>query len=156
MIQKSTATGDCWLAASSWQCACSRNQAHAVCLGQTLNHPGDSAPLQPRFGTLKLLAFPKTKITFESAEISDLQWDSGKYDRAGDGNCENCVRSQGAYFEGDWGVIVLCTIFLISSSINLYFSYYMAETFWTVPIHIKPRLPFWKAGKVTSRGTREL
>ena len=27
---------------------------------------------------------------------------------------ENHVRSQGAYFEGDWGVIVLCTVFLIS------------------------------------------
>ena len=27
---------------------------------------------------------------------------------------EICVRSQGAYFEGDWGVIVLCTMFLVS------------------------------------------
>ena len=25
-----------------------------------------------------------------------------------------CVRSQGAYFEGDWGVVVLCTMFLVS------------------------------------------
>ena len=32
---------------------------------KTPNHPGDSAPLWPRFGTLWLLAFPKTKITFE-------------------------------------------------------------------------------------------
>ena len=29
--------------------------------GKTSNHPGDSAPLQPRFGALRLLAFPKTK-----------------------------------------------------------------------------------------------
>ena len=35
---------------------------------------------------------------------------------------ENCVRPQGAYFEGDWGVIVLCTMFLVSSSINVYSS----------------------------------
>ena len=27
---------------------------------------------------------------------------------------ESCVRSQGTYFEGDWGIIVLCIIFLIS------------------------------------------
>ena len=41
---------------------------------------------------------------------------------------ENCVRSPGAYFEGDWGVIVLCTMFLISCIFNkcLSFSYYMA------------------------------
>ena len=51
---------------------------------------------------------------FEREEISDCQWDSGKYDRAADGNWENCVRSQGAYFEGDWGVTVLCTMFLVS------------------------------------------
>ena len=33
----------------------------------------------------------------------------------------NCVRSQGAYFEGDWGIIVLCTLFLVSPSINVSF-----------------------------------
>ena len=31
-----------------------------------------SAPLLPRFGTLRLLAFYKTKITFEKEEISDV------------------------------------------------------------------------------------
>ena len=41
--------------------------------GKTSNHPGDSAPLQLRFGVLRLLAFSKTKITFEREEISDLQ-----------------------------------------------------------------------------------
>ena len=39
--------------------------------GETSNHPGDSAPLQPRFGAPWLLAFPKTKIAFEREEISD-------------------------------------------------------------------------------------
>ena len=39
--------------------------------GETSNHPGDSASLQRRFGALRLLAFPKTKITFEREEISD-------------------------------------------------------------------------------------
>ena len=96
---------------------------------ETSNHPGDSAPLQPRFGALRLLAFPKTKITFEREDISDPQWDLGKYDEAAVAiptkdfaecfeqwkRCwENCVRSQGVYIEGDWGIIVLYTMFLVS------------------------------------------
>ena len=50
------------------------------------NHPGDSAPLQPRFGALWLLACPKIEIAFEREEISDHQWDSGKHDGAADSN----------------------------------------------------------------------
>ena len=87
------------------------------------------SPLQPRFGAPHLLAFPKTKIIFEREEISEHQWDQGKCVRAAYGNWENCVRSQGAYFEGDWGVIVQCPMFLVSCiSFNkcLYFSYYTA------------------------------
>ena len=114
MIQKAVALGNWWLAASSQQqdhpCITSR----AEFFGETSNHPGDSAPLQPRFGALQLLAFPKSKITFEREEISDHRWDSGNYHRAADGNWENRVRFQGAYLEGDWGIIVLCTMFLVS------------------------------------------
>ena len=47
------------------------------------------------------MAFPKTKNTFEMAEISEHPQDSGKYDGAGDGDWENCVKPQGANFEGD-------------------------------------------------------
>ena len=101
-----------------WQLYHNLMPAHVSCLMQffceTSNHPGDSVPLQPRFGALQLLAFPKTKITFEKEEISDHQWDSGKSDGAADGNWENYVRSQSAYHEGDWGIIVLCTVFLVS------------------------------------------
>ena len=60
--------------------------------------------------------------------------DSGKYDRAADGNWEKCVRSQGACFEGDFeeGIIVLCTMFLVSSSINIsIFHRTWLGTFWT-------------------------
>ena len=46
--------------------------------------------LQPRFGTLQLLAFLKTKIAFEGEETLDCQWGSGKYDAAADGDWENC------------------------------------------------------------------
>jgi hypothetical protein len=34
-------------------------------------HPGLSAPLQPRFGSLRLLTFPKAKIAVERAEICE-------------------------------------------------------------------------------------
>ena len=57
------ATGD-------WQLQHDNKHTQASCLMQflfceTSNHPGDSAPLQPRFGALWVLAVPKTKITFE-------------------------------------------------------------------------------------------
>ena len=120
MIQKAAAMGNWWRAASSRQCACSRIKSQASeflfvkhQITQLTQHP-----LQPRFGVLWLLAFPKTKITFER-EISDHWWDSGKHNGAADGNQENCVKSEGAYFKGDRGVIILCTMFLISSSINI-------------------------------------
>ena len=118
MIQKAAAIGNWWLAASSRQCAYSCIISCTGFFGETSHPPGDSVPLHPRFGALWLLAFPKTKITIEREEISDCQ-DSGKYDRVADGDWENCVRSQGAYFEGDWGVIVLCKMFPEFCSINV-------------------------------------
>ena len=132
MIQKPTAMGNWWLAASSQQCAHSCIMCYEGFFSKTSNYPGDPAPLQPRFGTLWLLVFLQIKITFEREEISHCQWDWGKYDRATDGDWENCVRSQGAYFEGDWGITVLCTMFLVSCIFFnkcLYFSYYMARYF---------------------------
>ena len=128
MIQKAAAMGDWWLAASLWK------RIHSCInlvqfFGKTSNHPGDSTPLQLGFGTLRLLAFPKTKITFEREEISDHLYYSEKYDRAASGNWKNCVRSQGTYLEGDWDIIVLCTMFLVSCiffNTCLYFSYCMA------------------------------
>ena len=96
--------------------------------GETSNHPGDSAPLQTSLGTLWLLAFSKTKITLEREEISDHQWDSGKNNGAPDGYWENCARSPGAYFEGEWVSLsyVQCFLYLVSSSVNVCFSYCMA------------------------------
>ena len=110
MIQKATPMGNWWSAASSQQRTRSHFMSHAAFFGKTSNHPCDSGPLQPRFGAMKLMTFPKTINTFEREEFSDHQWDSGKYNGVADGDWENCVRCQGAYFEGYWGVIVLCTI----------------------------------------------
>ena len=136
MNQKAETVGRRWLAASSWQHAHFSILPRAECFGETSNHPGDSASLQSRFGTLWLMVFPRTKIIFEEEEILDCQWDSGYYYRAADGEWENGVRSQGAYFEGDWGIIVLCTpqcfLYPVFSSINVSIFHIMwLDTFWT-------------------------
>ena len=134
MIQKVTAMGNWWLAALSYQHTHSPISFGVEVFVETSNRPGDSAPLLPRFGARRLLAFPKIKIAFEREEISDHWWDLGKYDGAADGNCENYVRSQGTYLEGDRGIIVLCTCFLyiVSSSINVsIFHITWLDTFWT-------------------------
>ena len=103
-------------------------------LRETLNHPCDSAPLQPRFGTRWLLAFPKTEITFEREEISDSQWDSG--------NVMGQLMSIGRTV---WGPkmptlrrtevslsYVQCFLSLVSSSINVsIFHCTWLDTFWT-------------------------
>ena len=129
VIEKAPAIGNWGLTASSQQHTHSCITSPTELFGETSNHPGNSTPLQLRFGALWLLAFPKTKITFEREEISEYRWDSGKYNGAAHGNWENCVRSQVAYLEGDWDVIVLCTMFLASCIFFnecVYFSYYMA------------------------------
>ena len=134
MIQKAAAMDNWWLAASSRQytCSCITTRAEFFLVKHQITQVSTS--LQPRFGALWLLAFPETKITFEREEISDHQWDSRKYDRAGDGYWEKLVRSHGAYFEGDWGVTVLCTMFLVYwffFNKCPCFSCYMAGCLWT-------------------------
>ena len=98
MIQEAVAMGNWWLVASSGQLARSCITSHVVFLVKHQITQVTQPLQQPRFGALQLLAFPKTKIAFEREEISDCWWDSGKYDGAADGNWENCVRFQGAYF----------------------------------------------------------
>ena len=132
-VTKATAAvGNRWLAAASQQCAWSCILTHAEIFGETSNLPGDSAPLRPRFGALRLPPFPRIKIAFEREETSDHQSDLGKHEEASDSNWENCVRPQGAYFEGGRGIIVLCTMFPASCIFFnkcLYFSQYIAGHF---------------------------
>ena len=100
---------------------------------------------QHRFGTLWLLAFPKTKITFERKEISDCQWDSGKYNGEADGDWENC--------EGDSASLsyVQCFLYLVSSSINVsIFHITWLDTFWTDFI-----LAWRETGKMGEEDRRE-
>jgi len=42
-----------------------------VFFGKASHHPGMSAPLQPIFVSLRLLAFPKAKIAIEREEICE-------------------------------------------------------------------------------------
>ena len=142
-----TAMGNWSPAASSWQRARSCATFCAEFFGKPSHHPGDSAPLQPRFGPVQLLAFLKAKITFERErdfrprdEIEENT--TGQLmaiPTKGFTQCfeqwkrywNNCVRSQHAYFEVDWGVIVVCNVF-VSSSINLsIFHSTWLDTFWT-------------------------
>ena len=57
--------------ASSRQCVCTFYSSRAGFSGKSLHHPGLSAPLQPRFGSLRLPAFPKAKIAVEREEICE-------------------------------------------------------------------------------------
>ena len=132
MIQKDVAMGNWWLAASSWQCACSCITSGAVFWQNTIIIQVTQRPLQPRCGTLWFLAFPKTKITFKgkrfqtSYEIKENTM--GQQTEIG----RTVWGPQGAYFEGDWSVIVLCTMFLVSSSENVStFHSAWLDTFWT-------------------------
>ena len=121
--------GNWWLVASSWQCAHSCTTSYAEFFGETSNHPGDSVPPTAQVCHSASSGFSQKLKSPLKGKISDLQWGSGKYDGAADGNWENCVRSQGAYFGGYWGVIVLYTMLPVSYIFFnkcLYFSYYMA------------------------------
>jgi hypothetical protein len=58
--------------ASLLQCACPFYSSRAgFFLGKISHHPGLSDPLQSRFGSLRLLIFPKAKIAVDSEEICE-------------------------------------------------------------------------------------
>ena len=53
------------------QCACPFCSTCAGFFGKASHHPALSALLQPTFGSLRLLAFPRAKIAVESEEICE-------------------------------------------------------------------------------------
>ena len=71
MTRKATAMGSWWLAASSWQCAHSCITSCAEYFGETSNHPGDSAPLQPKFWLFSKLKSPLKGKRFQT--IKEIQ-----------------------------------------------------------------------------------
>ena len=59
-------------------------------------------PYSPEMACCDFWLFPKLKSPLKGKRVQTTnERDSGKYNRAADGSWENCVRSQGAYFEGD-------------------------------------------------------
>ena len=135
MIQKAADMSNWWLAASSWQCSRSGIMSHAEFFGETSNHPVTQPHYHPDLAPCDFWLFPKLKSPFKGKRFQTIdEIQERKYDSAADGDWENCVRSQGAYFEGDWGVIILCTMFLVSYIFFnkcLYFSCYMSGYFCT-------------------------
>lgn len=139
VVQKATPSG--WLVISSFimtMCLL-MHQVSCRVFGETCQITQVTQPPKAQIWCPATLAFPKTKIIFEREEISDNQWDAGKYNRATDGDWVNFVRFQGASFEGDGSIIVLCTMFLVSCILFhkcLYFSYWMAGYFLNRYCHI--------------------
>ena len=125
MIQKTTGMSNWWWATSSQQCTRSLIMSYAEFFDETLNYPGDSATLQHRFGNSWLLAFPQTKNTFDWKR-RDFR-SSGRFRKMWRGSWwwleELCEYFEGEffewdYFEWDWGIIVLCTMFILSFIFN--------------------------------------
>jgi len=59
--------------ASSRQCACPFYRSHAGFISEGSHHSCLSGPLRPMFCSMRLLAFPKTKIAFEREEICEMR-----------------------------------------------------------------------------------
>ena len=142
MIQKAAAMGNWWLAASTRQCVCSCITSPGEFFGKTSNHPGDSAPLQPRFGALQLLTFPKTKIAFE-----------GKTFQTVDENQKNTTGQLMAIGRAVWGPkvptrkgteaslsYVQCFLYCVCSlkKVSIFHITWL-DTFWTdlIYVHLK-------------------
>ena len=73
--------------------------------------------------------FPKLKSPLKGKRFQIVYMRFRKIQWGSWWQLENCVRSQGALFGEDWGIIVLCIMFLVSCTFSnkcLNFSYYMA------------------------------
>ena len=106
MIQKATAMGNRWLAVSSRQCTCSGFIVSCSFLGKHQITQVTQPLYSPDLMHYDFWLSPKLKSPLKGKRfqtVNEIQE-----------NWENCVRSQAAYIEGDWGVIVLCTVFLVS------------------------------------------
>ena len=111
----------------------------------------------PRFGALRLLAFPKTKITFERDFRPSIRFRKMWWDRYSSPNCwwrlgELCEVPR-AYLEENWGVIDLCTVFIVSLSINVHFSYFVAGSYLDRPHGLMGNTRRYRRRKNTGKRT---
>ena len=125
MIQKAAAMGNWWLAASSQQHTCSCITSRPEIFWQNIKSPRWLNPATAQIWCPVTSGLSPNQNRLWKGRDFRCWWDLEKYNRVADSKWENCVRSQGAYFEGDWGIIVLCTMFLVSCiffNTCLYFS----------------------------------
>ena len=128
MIQKATAMGSWWLAASSQQCAHSCiNLVQSI--WWNIKPPSWlSIPYSPDLMPCDFWLFQNWNHLWKGIDFKPLMrfrkiWQSSWW-RLG----ELCEVPK-CYSEGDWGIIVLCTMFLVSCIFFnkcFYFSYFMA------------------------------
>ena len=134
LIEKATAMGNWWLAASIWQCACSCIMSHAEFFGNTSNHSGDSAPHSADLVPYSFWLFPILKSLLKGKRfqtINEIQ--------------ENTMGQLMSIGRTVWGPkvsalkgtevslsYVQCFLHLLSSSINVsIFHITWLGTFWT-------------------------
>ena len=121
IIQKATAMGDWWLAASSWQHACSCIMSNAEFFWKTSNPPHDWAPYSPDLVPYDFWLFPKLKSPLK-----------GKRFQAVDEIQKNMMGQLMEIGRTLWGTkvptlkrteasssYVQCFLYLVSSSINV-------------------------------------
>ena len=96
---------------------------HILCsfFHETSSHPGDSGPLQLRFGKLWLLDFPKTGIIFERERIQENM--TGQLMEIGRIMCGLKM----PIFRGTEAsrFFVQCVLYFVSSSINVSFFFHI-------------------------------
>ena len=134
IIQKATAMGNWWLAASSRQCACLCITSHAEFFWQNIKSFRWFSTLPTRFGTLWLWLFPKLKSPLKRKRfqtVNEIQ--------------ENTTGQLMVIGRTVWGPkvptlketeaslsCVQCFLYLVSSSINVsIFHITWVNTFWT-------------------------
>ena len=121
MIQKATATGNWWLAASSWQCSHSCITSHAEFFGKTSDDPGDSGPYSPDLVSCDFWLFQKLKSLLKGKRFQSI-----------DEIQENTTGQLMATVRTLWGPkvptlkgteaslsYVQCFLYLVSSTINV-------------------------------------
>ena len=129
MIQKAVAVGNWWLAASSKQCARSRTTCR---FWRNIKSPRWlSPPYSPDLAPCDFWLFLKLKSPLKGKRfqtIHEIQGNTmGQLMAIG-----RPVWGPKVPNEGDWGIIVLCTMFSVSSIFFnkcLCFAYHMAEYF---------------------------
>ena len=151
MIQKVAAMGNWWLAASSRQHALS--VPHVSCRGfwWNIKSPRWLTPLQPRFGTLPLLALPKLKSSLKGKRfqtVYDIQENTTRQLMVRMGElCEvpRCLIWRGLRHHCPM-YSVSCILYLLQQ-MSLYFYSTWLGTFWTDLVHHR----IFKARRKVSR-----